>query len=329
MKGITLVENRSELGAGTRGASLGINALKVAAWNFNSSYFKKYKSLQVKDQNHIITSPVDTPSAKRIGGLFKVYENQMKVINKVLIEKKNFPIALSADHACAGGTIAGIKKAYPEKRLGVIWIDAHGDLHSPYTSPSGNMHGMPLAAALALDNLESKRNKLKAKTVIWWNKIKTVGGIAPKVRPDDVVFIGLRDLEQEEISLLNRYNMLNISVEQVRKDGVDFVLKNAFDKLKDCDIIYVSLDVDSMDPKLSSYGTGTPVPGGFSPEEIRSLLNPICDNSKVMCLEIVEVNPALDDKNKMAEIAFQILDSATSVIANRINPKPKAGVRRV
>lgn len=138
MKNIQLIEMPSEICAGTRGASLGIEALKIASLQFKHPYFKKYPSIKLKDENHLLWEENKTPNAIRIEGLVKIYERLSEQVNITLNEKK-FPLVLSADHASAGGTIAGIKKYFSEKRLGIIWIDAHADIHSPYTTPSGNM----------------------------------------------------------------------------------------------------------------------------------------------------------------------------------------------
>lgn len=147
MKRIILVENKSEIGAGTRGASLGIDAVKIAALNAKSNYFKDTKIIKIENENDKLWEETSFESAKRIEGIVKVYKRISNSVSDILTKNK-FPVLLSGDHSNAGGTIAGIKKAYPEKRLGVIWIDAHADLHSPYTSPTGNVHGMPLATAL-------------------------------------------------------------------------------------------------------------------------------------------------------------------------------------
>jgi arginase len=139
-----LVLLRSELGAGTRGASLGVDALKIAAIDLESNYFRKYDSVDIEDENWMLLEKVNHKYAKRIRGLVKIYERLSKVVVKQLKKTDAFPIVLAGDHSTAGGTIAGIKTAFPDERLGVIWIDAHADIHSPYTTPSGNLHGMPL-----------------------------------------------------------------------------------------------------------------------------------------------------------------------------------------
>ena len=153
--GIKFIENRSEIGAGSRGASLGVDALRIASLNVDNKFFRENEVVTIKDENHLLFEPVKFESAKRIGGIVQVFKSISSEVKSTLASGE-FPFVLAADHSSAGGTIAGIKEQYPDKRLGVIWIDAHADLHSPYTSPSGNVHGMPLASAINYDNLECK-----------------------------------------------------------------------------------------------------------------------------------------------------------------------------
>ncbi len=305
-----LVLLRSELGAGTRGASLGVDALKIAAIDLESNYFRKYDAVDVEDENWMLLEKVNHKYAKRIRGLVKIYERLSKAIAKNLKKTDAFPIVLAGDHSTAGGTIAGIKMAFPEERIGVIWIDAHADIHSPYTTPSGNLHGMPLATALAEDNLEVQTNELDEKTEELWEKLKNIGGIAPKIEYSDLIYIGVRDTEAQEDFLMNKHGIRNVTTRELRQIGVDEVVEIVNDRLKKCSKIYISFDVDSLDPKIS-VGTGTPVPQGLRFKEARELLQSLCRDERVCCLEFVEINPTLDSENAMAETAFKLLEAAT------------------
>jgi arginase len=228
------------------------------------------------------------------------------------------PVVISGDHASAGGTIAGIKMAHPEKRLGVVWIDAHADLHSPFTTPSGNVHGMPLAASIAEDNIEMRRNYPNEETLDYWERMKAMGGITPKILPQDLIFVGVRETEKEEVHLMDKYKIINYEVEEVDEMGMTNIGNEILEELKQCDIIYVSFDVDSMDPDEVSYGTGTPVQDGITPEQAKILLNTLLASPKVCCFEMVEVNPLLDKKgNKMATTALSILEKAVEIMENR------------
>ncbi|HPH81898.1 MAG TPA: arginase [Flavobacteriales bacterium] len=311
MKKAKLVLLRSELGAGTRGASMGVDALKIAAIDLKSDYFRKYDEVEISDENWLLLENVKFKYAKRIRGIMKIYERLSKSVGRIMKKQAAYPIVLSGDHSTAGGTIAGIKSAYPEERLGVIWIDAHADLHSPYTTPSGNMHGMPLAAALGEDNLEMKTNELDEKTVELWDKLKNSGGIVPKIEYRDLVYIGVRDTEEQEDFLIEKHHVKNVSTKELRTKGVETIVHDVFQHLNHCDRIYVSFDVDSLDPRIS-VGTGTPVPNGLRVKEAKDLMTQLVSNPKVCCFEIVEINPTLDTENSMAETAFKILEAATN-----------------
>ena len=317
MSEIKIIENPSEIGAGTRGASLGIGALKVVAHNRNSGYFGKYERFVVEDENDILNEPSQYNYAKRIDGLINIYLRTADVIDHVL-KSGDFPMVLSGDHACAGGTLAGLKKYFGDKRIGVIWIDAHADIHTPYTTPSGNLHGMPLASALGIDNIESKVNEPIEATKKFWNDLKKIGG-EHDIRPEDLVFIAVRDTEKPENEYIERNHIKNYTVDEVRENGLETVIAEIKNKLSDCDVVYISFDVDSMDCILVSKGTGTPVEHGLTPLEAKTFMDGFAAWNKVVCMELVEINPCLDDKiNKMAEEAYTILESCTKIVENRL-----------
>jgi len=309
MRNIKLVEVRSELAAGTRGASLGIDALKIASLDKKSNFFTKFDPISVADANNYLWKGNKFPHAKYIDGVHQVIHNVYDAIKSLRLEKK-FPIVLAGDHSTAAGTIMGIKCADPDKRLGVIWIDAHADLHTPYTTPSGNMHGMPLAMCLSTDNLDAKVNEPTDETLAYWDKIKKIGGYGPKILPEDIVFISLRDTEAPEDHLIAKHNITTFTTEQVHTLGVIEIAKKALAELSACDQIYISFDVDSMDSSIS-MGTGTPVPNGITVEEAISLNVELIKDKRVCCWEIVEVNPTLDTENLMAENAFDVLEATT------------------
>jgi arginase len=311
---IEIIVNNSEITAGTRGASLGPSAILTAARKQKNKLFGTYPIHVLKDYNHQLDQCHSTPFAKRID-TFKLVFQTIADKTHDLLKANRFPLVLAGDHGSAAGTIAGIKAAYPDKRLGVIWIDAHGDLHSPYTTPSGNMHGMPLALFLGEDNKEFKRNELDQHTIDSWDELKAATSGIQKLLPTDLVFIAVRDTEKEEDAIIERYSITNHSVEVVRSRGAKEIAELALGQLKDCDQIYISFDVDSMDPDVTSYGTGTPVKNGLLPEEATEILSILVSDSKTICLEIVEVNPCLDDKiNKMAETTFSIIEKVIKSI---------------
>ena len=312
MKNIKLIEVPSEIGAGTRGASLGVEAIKVAALDYMSNFFVHFPSEKIPTENKLLFEPIESPYAKRIKGVATMYEKVSKAVGDS-IKNNFFPVIISGDHSNAGATIAGIKMAKPKSKLGVIWIDAHADLHTPYTTPSGNMHGMPLATAINEDNDEFAVHELDADTKKSWDYLKNIGKIAPKVLPEDVVFIALRDFEKEEKGLIDKYGMKVITTNELRRKGVEIVYRSIIRYLSDCTDIYVSFDVDSLDSSISK-GTGTPVSNGLKEREAEDLISKFMQSRKICCFEITEVNPTLDKENLMAEIAFNILQRSVNVL---------------
>jgi arginase len=313
MKPIKLIKNRSDIGAGTRGSDLGVDAIEIAAINQGSDYFNQYPFEDIKTHNESIYDKNKSTVAKRIE---HVVEQCVRVNNSIQKNLKDyFPIVLSGDHSSALGTISGVKSAFPEQNVGVIWIDAHADLHSPYTSPSGNIHGMPLAAALANDNLDAKTNAVDSDTQKYWEEMKQIGYKGPKIQPENLVYFGVRDTEEAEDQQMENLSIRNYKVDEVRFRGLETCVSEALIQLSHCEVLYISFDVDSMDCDLISYGTGTPVAKGFDQYEIIAIIDQIIKTKKVVCIEIVEVNPLLDTKgNKMAETAFEVLEAITSTL---------------
>jgi arginase len=304
-KQIRLIEVKSEVGAGTRGASLGIDAVKIAALDYRSDFFKTHRSINIPDDNAALYGMIESRYAKRIRSVLKMYERVAAAVRDTLKDGK-FPIMLSGDHSTSGGTISGIKMAYPDSRIGVIWIDAHADLHSPYTSPSGNMHGMPLACSLAEDNIENKVNDLDYETIELWERLKNVGDISPKIEYRDLLFMTLRDFEEQEGYLIKQHRVKNYTTSEIKKTGVTKVCREAMKYLSQCDKIYITFDVDALDPSISR-GTGTPVKGGLNEREAADIILEFVQNERVCCLEFTEINPTLDSENVMAETVFEIL----------------------
>lgn len=312
MKNIKLIEVPSEIGAGTRGASLGVEAIRIAALDFMSNFFNHFPSEKIPVENKLLYEPIESPYAKRIKGIASLYDRVSKAVSDS-IKNNFFPVILSGDHSTSGASIAGIRMAKPKSRLGVIWIDAHADLHTPYTTPSGNVHGMPVAASINDDNKECAVHELDEATIRYWNHLKNIGRIAPKVLPEDIVFISLRDYEKEEARLIDKYGMKVVSTKEVRNKGAENIVRAVLRYLADCTDIYISFDVDSLDSSISK-GTGTPVSNGLREREAEDLISKFMQNRKICCFEISEVNPTLDKENLMAEIAFNILQRSVNVL---------------
>jgi arginase len=191
-----------------------------------------------------------------------------------------FPIILGGDHSIALGSVTGCSR---RQRMGLLWIDAHGDFNTPETSPSGNIHGMPLAALCGFGDS-------RLVNLLWEG---------PKVRPEDVVLIGVRDLDAEERKLLRSSGVAVYTMSEIDRLGLAEVAARAFDRLERLDRIHVSLDADVLDPEVAP-GVGTPVPGGLTFREAHLLMELIADWGKVTSLDLVEVNPILDRANVTA-----------------------------
>lgn len=312
---IRIIEVKSEIGAGTRGASMGVEAIKIASLDAKSDFFRKYESIEVENVNELLFNSAEHAYAKFIDGLLIMEERVCLEVYEQIFDDY-FPLIIAGDHSTAYGTIAGIKKAHPKKRLGVIWIDAHADLHSPYTTPSGNMHGMTLAMACDIDNLECKVNDPKGETIEYWEQLMNVGIPGAKIYPEDLVFISMRDMEKPENYIINKYGIPNFTAEEVKRIGPVAVAKEVLTSLDHCDLLYVSFDVDSMDSRIST-GTGTPVPNGLTVDEAKELCVEFAKSPKLCAWEVAEVNPTLDTQNSMAESAFEVIEATAKAIVSR------------
>jgi arginase len=314
---IRILENRSELGAGTRGASLGIDALKIACLNQGSDYFYDHRSTRIPDLNYLLFEEEDNllPLARYADGILSVLKNVANAVSNTLKDGQ-FPLVLAGDHSSAAGTIAGIKEVYPDATLGVVWIDAHADIHSPYTTPSGNVHGMPLAIALHDDNLPCRVNDPDPETLFFWERMQRVGTPDPKLRPEHLVYVALRDYEEPELAAIARNQSRVYWMSEIDDRGVGTIAAEIREHLGACDLLYISFDVDSLDPEFSR-GTGTPVEHGMSLGQASGLLRHLLVDPRIACFEMVEINPTLDEANTMATNAFRLLDQATRTLEAR------------
>ena len=311
MRNFTTITNRSELGAGTQGSGLGVDAIQMAAQTAGCQFFDHCKKVSVRTdhEQHCYESEIESASK-----IFQIREQCERVASATqsALDRNEFPLVLSGDHSSALGTISGVKAHFKDQRVGVVWIDAHADIHSPFTTPSGNMHGMPLAAAMGIDNRANQINDVSDRIAREWNRMKNIGVPGAKLDAGDLVYFGVRDTEPAENELRRALALKNYMVHQVRERGLDLVMDETIARLSGCDAIYVSFDVDSLDCNLVSHGTGTPVPNGFTQQEVTRILKRLFATNKVACLEVTEINPLLDEHgNRMAETAFQILRQST------------------
>lgn len=309
---IKIVQIYSDIAGRKKGACGGIDALMYSSKKNGSRFFKKYPAEVILDENKAFKKKSKHKNAKYIDKIYKVVQRVAKRI-KTLKEEGNFPIIISGDHSSCSGVMHGLKMAYPDKEIGVVYIDAHADIHSPYTSSSGNMHGMPLAVACALDNKEFQINKLSEEEEFFWDKLKKISGHKQSIKPENIVFCGLRDYESAEKDIIAKYGIKKYSSEDITYFGIKTIIKRIFKHLKHCDHIYVSFDVDSIDP-LYIPGTGTPSPKGLSFEQALQLNMQLIKNEKVCCWEITEINPSLDKEDEGAHYLFEILEKVTNML---------------
>jgi arginase len=208
----------------------------------------------------------------------------------------HFPLVLGGDHSIAVGTVSGIAAfARREKRgVGMLWIDAHGDINTPETSPSGNIHGMPLAALLGYGASE----------------LTEIGGWAPKVDAANVALVGIRSLDSGEKKRLKETGVQVHTMSEIDRHGVHQVMKKAIARVTDgTDFVHVSFDLDAIDPAVAP-GVGTPVKGGLDYREAHLIMEVIADSGIMTSMEIVEANPILDQHNASAEFAVELIQSA-------------------
>lgn len=303
-KKLQFIFNSSELGAGTRGASLGPEAIRAAARSKGSNLFAEFPIRMVDQHNELLDHTSPFIFAKNIDGLRLVFDSLEEKMQECIADKA-FPLLISGDHSSAAGTLAALQKCYPSQRIGVIWIDAHADIHSPYTTPSGNLHGMPIAAALGLDHKHLAKNQPDAATIAHWDSLKSSAFL-----PQDLIYIGVRDTETEEENIIAELKLKNYSVTELRQKGLNSCLAEITNQLGPCELIYVSFDVDSIDPIETSSGTGTPVADGLLFLEANEILTYFSKDPRLCALEIVEVNPCLDDqKNRMAQSALNLIEN--------------------
>ena len=312
MNPVKIIKNRSDIGAGTRGSDMGIDAIEIAAINTENDFFNIYPYIDIQTHNETVYNKNKNTFAKRINFVCEQCERLREGVKKEL-QKGFFPLILSGDHSSALGSLSGIQKANPDKEIGVIWLDAHADIHTPYSTPSGNIHGMPLAAALSIDNKEFSKNKVSDSTEKNWLRMKNMGDKVPLIKPENLIYFGVRDTEKEEDQIIQSKKIKNFSVNDFRNLGLKSCIDQTKDQFVSSDLIYISFDIDALDCDLFSRGTGTPVSKGFLTEEIISIIKEVKDTGKLVALEICEINPLLDNKgNQMAESAFEIISSVLS-----------------
>jgi arginase len=293
---ITVIGFPIDLGAGRRGVDMGPSALRIAGLESKLERLG-YKVEDIGDINIEIMErqKVTNPKLKYLDEILKTSKALAARVEKAL-EQNKFPLCIGGDHSMALGTIAGIS-SYCKKSnltLGVIWIDAHTDMNTDQTTPSGNIHGMPLAASMGLG----------------YSELVNLYGFSPKLKPENCAVIAARSIDPQERLNIKKLGLNVYTMSDVDKLGIHRIISRVLKQFKEkVDHIHVSFDVDSIDPNFAP-GVGTPVPGGLSYREAHSLMESIAECGCMNSLEVAEVNPILDIRNSSAVFAADLIASS-------------------
>lgn len=288
-----------DLGADRRGVDMGPSALRYSHLQQKLEQMgysvKDFGDIQIQGAE---TQKIQNPKLKYLPEIIRSSKILAKQV-ETLLNKNYFPLILGGDHAAAIGSIAGIASHCRNynKTLGVIWIDAHADMNTPETTPSGNIHGMPLAISLGLGD----------------KRLTKLAGFSPKLLPQNTALIGIRDvdpLESETVKKIRNKGMQVYTMTDVDKQGVTRIIARVLNDFKNnVDHIHISFDLDGIDPDYAS-GVGTPVEGGLTYREASVIMEMVADCGCMSSLEMLEVNPILDTKNETSELAVDFIESA-------------------
>ena len=289
---VTIVGAPLDLGQGRRGVDMGPSAIRYAGLEERLGSF----GCTVVDRGNLATREpealaVGDERARFLAEILEACAGLAKLVADVVAEG-SLPLVLGGDHSIALGTLAGLRRAAGEPG-GVIWIDAHGDLNTPETSPTGNVHGMPLAAALGLAG----------------EGFSQTGLDLPAVDPRRVVLLGVRSLDPAERALIRETGIRAITMTEIDRIGIERAVQEAIDRAAGSGFVHVSLDLDALDPEVAP-GVGTPVKGGLTYREAHLACEDLAEAGLVGSLELVEVNPILDRENASASIAVELAASA-------------------
>ena len=285
-----------DLGSGRRGVDMGPSAIRIAGLE------DRLRDLghQVVDEGDLVIKNMEE---LKVGDVHARYLAEIARAAKLaagkverIMTKEHFPLVLGGDHSISVGTVSGIA-AYcraRRKKLGLLWIDAHGDINTPDTSPSGNIHGMPVASLLGEGP----------------DSLTGIGSDQPKVNARNVALVGIRSLDEGEKVRLKRHGVQVHTMSDVDRSGIHRIMKKALARVTDgTDYVHVSFDLDAVDPTVAP-GVGTPVKGGLDYREAHLIMELLHDSGVMTSLELVEVNPILDDRNASGLFAVELVQSA-------------------
>jgi len=281
-----------DLGADRRGVDFGASAIRYA--NLNT----RLRSLghSVHDIGNLVvpqpeSQPLGNSKLKYLEPIVQVCEELANVVTDT-VQSGEFPLVLGGDHSIALGSIAGVTRVH--KNVGVIWIDAHADFNTYETTPSGNIHGMILAASAGIGE----------------SRLTNIGGWSPKVNTQNIVIVGARDLDPAEQVRLRDHAIRVFTMSDIDQKGISEVMRQAISIAgQSNDGLHLSLDMDALDPK-EAPGVGTPVKGGLTYREAHLAMEMIADSKQLVAMDVVEVNPILDRENATAQLAVELVLSA-------------------
>ena len=285
-----------DLGGNRRGVDMGPSAFRIAGLGERLTAL----SLTIVDEGDLVAPIPETknegdPSKKYIRDIARVCERLYKTSLGVF-EKGGLPLVLGGDHSLAAGSVAAAADfvRHDRRKLGLIWVDAHGDMNTPATSASGNVHGMPLASLLGPEPAELSR----------------IGGFSPKAAPAQTVLIGIRNLDPREKDLIRDAGVRVFTMKDIDRNGIAAVMEQAIAIASSGTVgLHVSFDLDVCDPAIAP-GVGTPVKGGLDYREAHMVMEMVADSGLLMSLDLVEVNPVLDDRNMTALLGAELASSA-------------------
>jgi arginase len=292
MNKLSIIGVPMDLGQTRRGVDMGPSAIRYAG------VIERIENIgySVEDKGNIeiaLAERVHSDENTNLKNLKAVADASERLAQTVsdVITNKRFPLVLGGDHSIAIGTLAGVSRHY--QNLGVIWYDAHGDLNTADTSPSGNIHGMPLAASIGIGD----------------DALTRIGGYTPKVKPENIVIIGARSLDEGEKELIKEKGIKVYTMHEIDRMGMTKVMEETILYLRDkTDGVHLSLDLDGLDPH-DAPGVGTPVIGGISYRESHLAMEMLAESQLITSAEFVEVNPILDERNKTATVAVALMGS--------------------
>ncbi|EFH90851.1 arginase [Ktedonobacter racemifer] len=281
-----------DLGADRRGVDIGPSAIRYAGLHDHlralGHTVSDFGNIHVPQPE---SRPIGSPKLKYLDPIVEVSEELANVVTDAL-KSDQFPLILGGDHSMALGSISGVANVH--KNLGIIWVDAHGDFNIEETSPSGNIHGMILAALVGQGN----------------SRLTHIGGWAPKLNPENIVIVGARDLDPGEQELLRKHRVHVYTMSDVDRYGMSNIMSQAIEIAGRQDQpIHLSLDMDSLDPR-EAPGVGTPVRGGLSYREAHLAMEMVSDCKHMVSMDVVEVNSILDRENATALLAVELILSA-------------------